>query len=289
MSEGIDSALAQAEVGELILVDDGSSDDSADICRKYCAIDQRVKFYSHPDNKNLGSGPTRNLGLSKVNLPYVSFLDSDDYFMPDRFVSSLNILEADPVIDGVYCMVRNLFPPDYFNRNEHPEYIVLKKKVLPANLFAFVVSESEPYFPMCSLLLRTDKLSNLHFDDSFRVGQDIDFIYQLSLHLCLVSDTSTQAPIVRRLHDSNITHTHDAAAVRYALANKWFTTIYFTLYSRDEIRAMTKNYFFRTLQKSGIQPSSKFKKLFYFIFFLLKRPLLIYKFILAPASVNRLI
>lgn len=65
---------------ELILIDDGSSDSSREICTEYLTKDSRISLYLQ---KHKGVGPARNMGLKLATGEYLSFLDSDDFFEPD--------------------------------------------------------------------------------------------------------------------------------------------------------------------------------------------------------------
>lgn len=72
---------------ELLLIDDGSTDTSAQICIKYTQIDNRVR-YIH--KKNEGAASARNLGIKKAKGEYIQFVDSDDYIAPDMTESLYN-------------------------------------------------------------------------------------------------------------------------------------------------------------------------------------------------------
>ncbi len=79
----IDSILAQTYRDlELILVDDGSADDSGKICDDYAAKDRRVRVF-HKENG--GSSSARNLGITKARGEYIGFIDSDDFIEPDMY------------------------------------------------------------------------------------------------------------------------------------------------------------------------------------------------------------
>lgn len=73
----IDSILSQTFSDfELLLIDDGSKDNSGKICDNYALKNQRVKVFH---NSNQGASAARNFGLSKAKGEYVSFIDSDDW------------------------------------------------------------------------------------------------------------------------------------------------------------------------------------------------------------------
>ena len=73
----IASILAQSYTNiELILVNDGSTDKSEDVCRKYARLDERIKIFSQ---SNGGVSNARNKGLDKASGEYIMFVDADDY------------------------------------------------------------------------------------------------------------------------------------------------------------------------------------------------------------------
>ena len=81
LPECIDSVLAQTFGDfELILVDDGSTDDSPQICDDYAARDPRVRVIHQ---KNAGPAAARNAGLDHAQGEYILFADSDDRLLPN--------------------------------------------------------------------------------------------------------------------------------------------------------------------------------------------------------------
>ncbi|MBP7177346.1 MAG: glycosyltransferase family 2 protein, partial [Thermoclostridium sp.] len=101
----VESALAQPEVREVILVEDCSPDDSLAVCRQLACLYPQVKLFQHPGGVNRGAGPSRNLGIIKSTCPYIAFLDADDFYLPARFSAAQAVFEQHSDCDGVYDAV----------------------------------------------------------------------------------------------------------------------------------------------------------------------------------------
>lgn len=85
---------------EIILVDDGSKDNSLDVCKMIANEDLRVKYF-HTENR--GSGPARNYGIAKAAGRYLYFPDADDLLVDtaiERLVSAIEKSNADVVVFG---------------------------------------------------------------------------------------------------------------------------------------------------------------------------------------------
>jgi hypothetical protein len=98
ISEAIDSVLGQTMTDwELLLVDDGSTDQSTAIALHYARMHpDRIRYLEHDDHENLGMAASRKHGMRAARGRYLAFLDADDVFMPERLQSHVSVIERMP-------------------------------------------------------------------------------------------------------------------------------------------------------------------------------------------------
>ena len=101
----IESILVQTFTEwELLLIDDGSLDDSGNICDEYAVIDSRIRTF-HKTNGGVGSA--RNIGIDEARGKWITFVDSDDFIGP-RYLEQLNrVTIVSPQVDFVQCGLQN--------------------------------------------------------------------------------------------------------------------------------------------------------------------------------------
>ena len=104
LAEAIESVLSQDYPRwELLLIDDGTTDESAAMARRCAARHpERVRRYQHPDHRNLGLSASRNLGLRQARGELIMFLDADDVWLPGRITHQVLLLERHPEADAAY-------------------------------------------------------------------------------------------------------------------------------------------------------------------------------------------
>ncbi|WP_170272229.1 glycosyltransferase [Clostridium tarantellae] len=109
---------------EIILINDGSTDSSGDICNKYSLLDKRVKVIHQ---KNMGQSVARNRGLKNAIGEYVIFIDSDDYVSLDMCKKMYNIAKKYD-LDIVHGDLLN--EKEIINKNKNFRKIPSENKVI---------------------------------------------------------------------------------------------------------------------------------------------------------------
>lgn len=103
----LDSIIGQTYQNlEILCIDDGSIDNSGEICEQYAARDARIKVI-HQENQGLSTA--RNRGLDAAEGEYIAFVDSDDYILEDMYKKMLAKL-LDYNVDLCVCQWQYEFP-----------------------------------------------------------------------------------------------------------------------------------------------------------------------------------
>jgi len=104
IEEAIGSVLGQTFTDwELLLVDDGSTDGTTAISKRFVAEHPGKVFYlEHPGHENRGMSAARNLGVRQARGKFIAFIDADDVWLPQKLDEQLAILEAHPEAAMLY-------------------------------------------------------------------------------------------------------------------------------------------------------------------------------------------
>ena len=136
IEKAVCSALFHAEVKEVVLVNDGSTDNSLAIIQKLQQIDNKIKIYHHKNKSNKGRSASRNLGIKKATQPYIAFLDADDFYLPNRFENDLKVFRDNINCDGVYNAIGVHFYRETNELERHNlEIYSVTEEILPERLF----------------------------------------------------------------------------------------------------------------------------------------------------------
>lgn len=168
------------ESWELILIDDGSTDSTLKLCKKYSSLDKRIQVYSQ---ENQGPSSARNFGLSKIKGDYFLLIDSDD-LLPEnsieKYICALIENDADIAIGGF--IKNNIFKCE-------------KTKINIKNKIVFSIDNNLNILELETLLnnglmasnwnkMYRNKFFNLRFNESLSINEDVlyslEALYQSS-------------------------------------------------------------------------------------------------------------
>ena len=160
---------------ELILIDDGSKDNSLEIMKHYKDLDKRIFVYS---NTNHGVSYTRNYGLEKATGEYITFVDSDDYIDKDMYNEMIKALEKEKT-DMVICSYKKVIEENISINNKTP-----KSKKLNGIDEAFSYLKNEKYNYISNIwnkIYLKNKIQN-KFNEKYYIGEDLLFNCQYLLN-----------------------------------------------------------------------------------------------------------
>lgn len=211
VSQAVNSVLQFDEVHEIILIEDKSPDNALRICQQLAEKHERIKLYQHPDKKNHGAGPSRNLGIEKATGDFIAFLDADDYFLPNRFDAEKELFK-DPKVGGVY----GALGVHYYTEKAKEQYYQLfgdrlttvYKKYDPKDVFPGQLHMLGTFglFSIDTLTVRREALMNNVkplFKPHLRLHEDTEFLFRLSYYLDLYPGILDKAIAVRGVHEDN--------------------------------------------------------------------------------------
>lgn len=184
LGDAIESVLAQTyRPVQLLVVDDGSTDKSADVAKSYAEV-----LYIHQTNQ--GHGVAKNVGAAAANGEFLAFLDSDDLWAPDKLDLQVGHLQRNPDVGYVSCHMRNFLEPG---------------QSVPPWLAGVGLSDVPAYIPSALLVRRSvfDEVGG--FDPSYRRANDVD--WHLRAKDAGVRMGSVDRVLLRRrIHDANLSH-----------------------------------------------------------------------------------
>ena len=100
VAESIESILNQTYTHlELLITDDGSTDDTPQIIRSYEQKDSRIRYFAMSDN--MGAGHARNLSIELARGQYIAFCDSDDTWLPEKLEKANRLYEKNANVASV--------------------------------------------------------------------------------------------------------------------------------------------------------------------------------------------
>jgi glycosyltransferase involved in cell wall biosynthesis len=193
LAETIESCLAQTHGNlELLIVDDGSTDDTQDIAERYARADSRIRVFHIA---NSGVAVARNVALEHARGAYVALLDSDDVWMPEFLERQLDTLSRYPAFDVVTSNAFNRGGP-FHGEGLWP----VSQEIRPISLIDMIVREEA--VNIFSVFRRTVIERVEGFDQNFTGNEDYHFWLRAAVAGCRFVGDFTPRGYYRRRTDS---------------------------------------------------------------------------------------
>jgi glycosyltransferase involved in cell wall biosynthesis len=204
LEEAIASVVSQ-QFGnwELLVIDDGSTDQSLETARRFARNDPRIRVLSHPDGCNHGMSATRNLGLANARGEYIGFLDADDLWVPEKLAEQVSILDSEPRVGLIYG--RTLIWSSW-NGGEDFYYdlgLPANQVYEPPTLFHILLGNRCQTPTTCNALMRAELVRRIGgFGDAFR-GMFEDQVFFSKALLCAPAYVANQTWARYRQHPAS--------------------------------------------------------------------------------------
>jgi glycosyltransferase involved in cell wall biosynthesis len=170
ISESIQSVLSQTyENWELIIVDDGSADNTAEVIREY--NNPRIRYLKIDHSGILGK--VRNCGIKMAKGEYIAFLDSDDLWRSDKLALQLQLFKAHNIMFAFsngfhFGDAVTVQPPDF-------------QDLFVGNLFLPLILEHRFVVYMPSFIFKKEVFNQIGMiNEDLKSGGDMDFVYRMS-------------------------------------------------------------------------------------------------------------
>jgi glycosyltransferase involved in cell wall biosynthesis len=191
IAEAIESILAQSYSNlELIIVNDGSYDDSKKIILSY--KDPRIKYFENESNLNIVK--TRNRCISESSGDYIAVLDSDDIALPDRLEKQLEFLES----NKEYGMCGT-----YYNIINTNNELLYRMNVPVTNRDIQTFLNFNICFCHSSVMMRTELAKKFKYKEGFDIIEDYELTYNVS-KIAKIANLPFYSTLYR-VHGNNVT------------------------------------------------------------------------------------
>lgn len=271
LEKAVESALSLKEVGEIILVEDGSTDNSLEICKKIVFDKSNIRLIRHHDFGNHGAGASRNLGIKNAEFDYISFLDADDWYLENRFEKDQEIFEVHHDADAVYGATCFFYEQE--GGLDIQKLTTIEGDIPPEKLVFELIKFKEKRFTTNAITFKKSFLNRVgEFNASLKLHQDTHYWIRSAFLGRLYQGQVYQPVAVRRVHRNNRNTNRNYDSLNLFFKQLFLDFLRIKPANRKVIWIIFKRYVGFKYQNSRF-------KLFFALYEVIRHPRLIFRFI----------
>lgn len=195
LSETLDSIMAQSYANwECILVDDGSTDGTISVIKKYIQKDSRFKTLQRPENRAKGANTCRNLGLEQARGSFIIFFDSDDLMTPDHITT-----KAEAIVNSSYDYV--ITKTKFFNAAVDLDTLYYNFQSSDITASHYITQKIN--WLTYDVCIDKRLAQSIRFNEALQSGQEYNYFCKLVL-LSTNAKFIPQVVTLRRKHENSI-------------------------------------------------------------------------------------
>lgn len=174
LPDAIESVLSQTFKNyELIIVDDGSTDNTKEVVRPYLK-NTRIRYHYQ---ENTGQSSAKNVGIKLARGDFIAFLDADDSWLPDKLELQMKLFQANPALGVVYS--RRLFIAEDGNDIYHEQ----PKKLYAGNVLYPMFMYGNHFLCSSTSVVRKECFAKVGlFDQALEASEDFDLWLRIAIH-----------------------------------------------------------------------------------------------------------
>lgn len=190
---------------EVIMVDDGSVDDSPAICAEYAEADVRFKLVEN--RLNQGASAARNAGISRAEGTYLLFLDNDDWWGRDDALEHLHAVAEAQGKPDVICYWMGDFWPNSgtLNLEDTKHEAKINGMAQVDDALAYLMANQLWYSSACGKAMRADLMRDfmIYFDETLKANEDTELSVHLMCRLRSLAWSDRTFYVYRRASDTS--------------------------------------------------------------------------------------
>lgn len=208
----LESLLGQTfEMWNAILIDDGSTDGSDEICERYCTVDKRFHYYRQ---ENAGVSVARNVGKEKCTGKYTFFMDADDTILSNTLEDIYNVAEREKA-DLVSFQFQKVSNNSEIENVDSP---IINQVCNTQEAMDLFLREQKIGISMCTKLVKNSIIKDIEFEIGRKANEDKFFLFETLLRTSKVVILNSKYYCYWTRQNSATTRPFD---------ERWFDCVYF--------------------------------------------------------------